>query len=1684
MSFLSGLGNIINEQFGTGENTTHSINNGDGIDSNFGMLGKYAKNMDKSAERYYYEDGFVRNIRPRNREIITQQPDITVVIKKRMFSSLVSNSRLNLLEKKERLLIQASKRLFQNKCKLISAYELLTKIEKYTEKTGAFNTHLGASLFNSIDAVTNVLPINEQTKSALEKLRKVLSYSESNETTSWTTNDWDAVFGNEVGEGPGSFELTNVSSLNTNASIEYGGGSCSLTIDDPYNLMRITDRDIDQAIADVSNQLKAGRFFKSTEIDTLNSINDLKQKLYFQRSSRGASNITIIVSPGTVFNKRVRAVVDETGQEIIFTYNTGVQQSLDAFAKVTNFEQAAQATGELFSSGGVQIDKAFLGEGKNQLNAADVTTFVNLIKANFTLLDFRATSQNKINRKGENVNYVRNRMMMMFNGKYLIQPMDVVNIFLTSRTREDQVLQHDFKNLYGLGGLKTAEKFDSILKNMNSIISSSSESSFEFLEKNVTVGSDFPLWLWRMYKNDITKQAAGTTIFVGLCKHSSGTYSDGKFTVSVQCEDNTGYFDKGQVNFQPSAEVFNSTIYDPLTPFDVSFDASTGVPQTSIADGDFPPLLPENQALLQTGSVLFKNGPNKNSKADLKGFQTENSEIAFDNYRRVLYEPDGLVYRWKQGIQTLTKSGRPFPKSSTEEERTILMTNKPFAGQDVMNVISLLVTGQPYNYGTFLKAAINNGNSIGVTDSSNNKPVAQTYIEGLVLDLQKNNAIWGNFVPFKKLVVDRDMDKLISEASLNLDSQNGKLAQKLAERARLTDEVTLISQGFALDTSAAYSTNSEGGRATRDPGSTADNPETSQFTKQIQKLDKEILNLQTEYINTIKSSNASSPNFGVVIVGNQIDINQGVLDLNNSKQTENQKQYNDLELRRRMGMLTQRRLWSVKANQDQNLFIVDDQYDKNFDIAAFERKIGGKTSLFNSEYSSVSDMIKNTATILGLEIFANTQGHIEVRPPAYNKMPSSIFYKMFRDRDVLGIKVFPEFLENLYFNQIRGIFDRLEIIEDEIRLRATCLGSKNDKAISTLLKSGVTSKISTNNDFSFVTSEDTGKISGNLNTLLIQSNVEDRDSKVLSAIQQEENKFKQIAGARVVFDTSVQADISTAEATKLNVGDISNRINVIRDRLRMKTGREPATLSQLYSNNKFSLSLDRGVSKVDQLNIINQLSTFVYERQTLIQSATNTIKNLKEGLTVNGVEVKDQTSTSKNAGKSALTPNLYRKSGIPQLLSHMIEYEEDDDLGPGSGKRFIIRGGQYSTLTLSENPPPYTAVTVNGLIGQGFVDAPGSLQTSSDGNAITSAYAVDYDMMYMYGFKISNAIQAPFFSDPDSQCAPYAVANLIKMRESILCGSVDILAYNEFYQPGDVVFIEDVGMLFYVKSVGHNFSYGSLKTTLELTFGHNPGEYIPNLLDVVGKILYNSKGFSGQFRSDRYDTLGAARSLGAILYDPGNKEATTNEQIMSVLLQGRVGERNRGLLSNILLGTSGALNQVNLKRVKPTIKLRYYSRKEDDDNQDIQSAVDVIKTWLVNPELFSNSSQELVRGNGNGNTFAGMSPKTSFGLSESDIVIEEVNLDKQEYSVIDPADEQVYVNDQGPSSAAWEVVRNRVGPDSKPANMNYILSHYIVDIFISYNDISATPVINSEDSDSQNGQDKQAATDTAREERI
>lgn len=1567
--FLNGLKDIgseflkqSNAYVNAGENTPRSLDapNPDNPDEvvDFGLLGDYARKVDKNAQRSYVESGYISNVRPRFLEVLLQEPDMTVVVKKRMFTSLIDNYRIDMMDEAERNFIRASKVLLKNKCQAFSTYERLTKLERIVENRGILDDTLAPAFIAGIEALESfgVNIVNPQVRSIFDRVKKLQAFSEPELFTTWFVEQ-DAPY--DLGEGIGTFSITSVSNISTNVSTRLGGGNANLTIEDPYHLLSISELDIDRAIADVYNPKQSSSLFQFSEQELARQNNDLKQKLNRGRVARGAPPIIWKINDDSILNKRIRAFIDEAGRELIFSFNPGLN---GIGAKV-----------ELDPSGRA---------GDIGLTSDEEKDFEKITKNFYLILNFRRQKEKEFedvidDYNKQSIEYVRNKMRLQFANKNIIQVMDTVHVFMGSKTMLDS-------RATGVDSRITQGTASGILSALNSTVESLEQTfnniggffgatggdgagrkTFEEIEKDAIVGPDFPMWLWSSIRNDFTRQAAGVHVFAGLVNSVTESYNEGQYSLSVSCEDHSSYFKKGRINVKPApAEVPERSVFDPYTPFDLDFDASTG-----FLVNDHPKLLPENQELLFSGLVKFKNGSRFLGSQmteflyllgsnDVKQSNSFNSRV-----QRVFFDPDGFVYRWKSGIGTFTYDGSRHPRNRFREETSPRLTKDPFAGQDVMNVLSLLVSGQPYNYNNFIKSAIENGalNFSGNSqkDNFNNTEIGRSFYRQLISDLQIDNQTWGNFVPFKKLIMSEGALKFVVQGQFAVQKANYEINRLLRKRAKYFDTLAAADAVFA-DNPNLYELNLDGtlgsgnitiGRQQAPASSLSDEGKIAAGTtlNSLKDLDFAIAQQQNQLQQALATANTNDGS--IQIFGDDLSFSpdyDGWGDQVGEEAREQQRK----QLRRKIKFLTQRRLWKVKANEDPNLLIIDDQYDKNYDIQAFERALEEFNSMqsLKSDYADVFSKINAVSQILGLEVFANTQGHIEIRPPGYNKIPSSVFYRMITDQR----KLYPKTLESLFINQAEGLSDRLKIVEDQIRLRTIALGLNNDVEAEAFLTGGriVLGGAMT---FKFITNDQNGYFDEQFVRRLVRQ--DSPDAKEAEEYKPLKSTVTEIAGQirqRALFDSKAQIRaIYSNERIKRPANDfIYSAYDKVKRRLEFNMGQKVPELFELTKGGG-----DRNTSRDDKpkivslrtqsdvLKLTNEIAGYVSERQGVLKLLRNAIRNIDQGSKLNN----DETTR-----RNVLFPAFQKKTELPSIIDHLIEDEEEDDLGAGSGGRYIIKDNQIISMSISEKEPDFTAIEVVGLLGEGFVQTPPGLAVGEGGNAITSALSVDYDLWRMYGFKMGQTISAPYISNSNAQAAPLAVWKLTEQRRKIISGSVTI-AGNEFMQPGEVVYIEDRDLLFYVENVSHSFSFGSdFTTTLTLTYGHNPGEYFPTMLDIVGQGLYSKKFQANKIRHARFANAWGDQSIGALIIEPPDAIVLGRDSVGSgnsteKLVKGRYGDLNRATLTQLLLALKSA--QTPGTDEEAFVEIRYYTNKKKGYTGDpnLANAADAVISWLKNP---------------------------------------------------------------------------------------------------------------------------------------
>lgn len=1479
------LNSFLNNELKFGENTNVDLSTIDenGRVSPYGSLGAIGAKVDTTEERSYSEKGFIEydsfSVLPAKTQIHLQEPSYTILVKKAMFSSLSDSFSLDYMDEGEKLFYKSIKTLFANKCQVISAYEKLTKASAIVDLTGKMDVDLFGIISGSVDLLSSFLPDNSSIssiKSVTDRIKKLTAYNRPSAYTSWITDD--SPFKNVLGAGTGVIELNNVKSFGTNVSLT-GDANASMSISDPYNLNIITIADIEKAISDAGNS-----FYNNQFLATLNNVNnDLIDKNIAEinslRTSRGVGILQFKTSPSTIFGKRLRIINDRLGIEIPFT--TG---ALDA----------------------THIDPAFIvgsnnssAIGEDGIKGREVYLAEKIIKDIFNKMSYdTVTKSNKTFGPVEGdedspINYARKKMMFWFLSKPIIDVNDVVHIFVNSKETVDGKISSLRDNFNRLNITQSiGNSVANVKETFNSIVGIFGAGGTNYdIEKSVFAGPDFPNILWTMLREQFVTEKTGIQIYCGLVTNSRVNFSSGSgYNLEVSITDNKKYLSFGQVNSQPSVDIFNGSINEQLTPFKSKFDSN-------VFSKDYKPndLLDENKALLSKNfdQIKIPSGPLAGRPAN---FDNLFGDIHVDKQGRVnraMYAPNGFVYRWKEGIGTLTQFGKFDDLADPSRIGTPNIASNPFAGQDVMNTLSLLISGIPYNYATYLKAVRQYDTS--TSDPLGNKVPGSSFADKFRTDLRKVNRMYGNFIPFKNFTSNEQTYRNILLKQSIIDGANEKINEITSEIASLSAQLRVAGEG------------------------TAETAEIAILKDRLSTLSNDANNILIESAtkaNDIVQQDQSSV-FDITDVSSLDPLNDD----------ESKK-----NLKRKVGFLTRRLSYNVRANEDKNYLIVDDSYDKDYDIASFENKISGSIQLFNSEYMTPREKVDSVAALLELECFANSQGHIVIRPPQYNKIPSSVFYRMLELKEKTGLRIFPKFLEDLFGLQIETVSSKVEILEDKIRVICSFLNTvyytiTDDDETTSFIRSNTTITSSTKrNDFQFLT--DQNGVLTNINNIRNVRSIRDLKSNTgFKDIQNQTYTANQLGAQSRLKIVSFLTGSKNPIAPQPTNGTYGGKAI---ERLRNR--------GENFQPEEFNNTIGQGTVKtylLDVNKVLSTLDSLLKEREKMVSILHYSLKNLVEANTIDSKDAEDVLPL--------FTPNKY----IPEMYSGLIEDESYDDLGPGSGKRYILTDDKIKNFSISYKEPEFTVITVTGILGD-FVGVGSQIGANFDagGNAQVSATCIDFDMWRRFGSRKTSSINVPFFTNPETQCAPYAVSLLNRVRKSLITASAEVIG-NEYYQAGDVVFVESYNKLFYVDSVSHSYTEGSsFSTTLSLTYGHAPGEYIPTILDIVGKLLIKNRDNQNfiNFRQQQNDSY---KPYGVFILDRNSSSNLLNIGTDTSNASGFT-KNNSQLITDLLFDAALMIDKYKTSntQMRAVVEIRAYGQEGGSEDYSTRIAADSLKELL------------------------------------------------------------------------------------------------------------------------------------------
>lgn len=1487
---------------GTGKATSDILAIQDKMNGVFNkLLGRSSENFDpnfvESGRQVIIgsgiEGGKGPNIETANtRKVYSQTPQSSILVKKRVFSSLQDLYNPSYMDPAEKWLMRATKRLVARKCKIMSDYERLTKIEKLID-AGAATSVILASLISSQTEENG----NDSEFSSITEFQNVIFDRQPVKTTTYFV-DSDMPFLEELGSGSGVFEITAAASLNTSLGLE-GDGSFSISIEDPYRILFITEEDIEAAIREsalsgISNQLDtiAG--------ESLNTAQATDSILSQHRKERGRSEITISI--GLNYGSGVNAIIDAIGLQIN-------PDNLDDVPEDQSLDGVEQS---LFISVITNLKMYQESISKRLLMGIDLDQQTQDIRAQIT--------------------YARNKMRLFYLGKSLIQPMDTINIFIDGGTRrggEGENIENDdilsFEGAVNFAsnalGLRNTAIDDDLL--LNEWKRAGEFPDFETFKKIRTLSLST--------ENGVHVFGGFVTQVVDQFNSDSGSY-----TLSVSGTSNMGWLDVSRYNAQPSLDQTQGVMYDPMTPFDIETDKATGLPTGEVK------LSAANQQLVNQGSFYFNTGPNIGKQLkDTKDMQQDVMVIG-NNIINLYQHAPGLVYKWKEGIMTATYNssttnpldGSLSTLSQLRRDVGFFASNTPFDNMDAANVLSTLITGMPYNAATFIQSALNTGSYNPDTTLNSGKD----YFHSLLSMQKSSTKANGGFVPFKSITIDPlDLARSIYYQRKIFDKSN-ELSQLRNQEAKFKDQIANLSKS-AQDVSLLDG-----------------------LSKKLSTLSKNIDSIATDLSILSKGQKELGKNL-IVVAGNEISF-----DLESITNNEDYRLFGD-----KLAFATLRKREDVIRNKDKNYFIVSDEYDKDYDIQAFVLKLRERApDIWKSSWQPVRQLCKQVAETLDFEFFCDANGHLVFRPPQYNRTPRTLLEQMLLLNRTGGIKLFPDFLTSLFQSREDGLFYEIKIIEWKIRMNAALLGATTDSAIADLVRGQVGST------FYFVT--DSSRADAAVKAEKALNPIEKRGLQEAVKLV---NSTSQLIDSEGLFSAHAQLSLQRTlidSAEKSNIGNEQAYTTALKN-VAALTGMQRRSFPE-YEKAKV------GVLKNGQSNPASDIARIITEIQSLISERSKLLRSY-EKILEQSIEV-GTLSEDKQSSVSITTTNV---DDLPRgVLEKLIEDDRRDYLGHMSGDRFIIKDESIFDCSFTEAPPEMTICTVQGSAP--IVGEAGSMA----GLPVFTAYGVDFDLWRQYGFRADKTIDKPFFSSADYQCAPYAVMLLSRQRKNVITGSVTLVG-NEFYQLGDVVYVAHRQMLYYVTKITHSFSYngGDFKTTLELKYGHPPGQYIPTPLDVIGKMQITKGNSQGSYRIRR-ETPQLDALIGTVVFEPPDSID---------FFAGKHAKRNYEQLVNAL-----TIAQTEIDKTKPKTSPRIYCMAFFGESSLQQERCEMVQSWFNKPSK-PGAARNGIGANGFGGGIANSVSKFggSDDISKFSIDLELVKI--QTLSQDHPSEEDLVLLSQG-----------------------------------------------------------------------
>lgn len=1432
------------------------------------------------------------SVTPNVRNYTALSPEASILIKKKVFSSLKGSNDLRFMDKTEKMLLRATKALFAYKVQQIRAYESLTKVERFLESNNSYNLNLLNSLLIESSAIFS-------------------SYQN---------------FRNNIIERIGQDDLLEIFS---EASIELVN--------------------------------RTGAAEKYSQIN-----NDILQVLKRDSFSRGSGLTEWVVDPSSAENYILGPGTGVIDLGLFTNFNT--QTTNDPNPSSASFSLSYPYRIGTVSEEDIDIAieealRGTLGIFSELLNSGMASELLSqnpdIIDGSASIASAFALSGSQLFDSSLDVDYIREKLRIFYLGKSFINVSDVVHFYIR--------------------GNRTYENYDDI---------QAGEAAFdkEYLQIDETIlKAEYQLYTnqnmdYETYKKIRSKQDSSfgmIHVYAGLVTSIDESFSSGFWNLSISCTDNMSWLTWSRFQSEPPLSDPKNVLEDPLTPFDFSKDDQGAIIPSS------RDLLYENKQLLESGLLSYDSGLFAGQNAiESNLIQGQYNGIGSLNGKKIIQHPSGFVYRWKSGILTATTGfAIADPTEELNEAQTwnqqyaLTITNTVINNLDIPNILSILIVGQPYNIETFLDQAFTSHN---IRDKSGRLNPLDP-LTGVLDTIRKQNKYYGAFYPYRTISMNSaTVETVLSNAQLR-DNANNSIRilkeRKVAIRSRIREL-----KKSPINTAAV-----------------------------IASLEAEIRTIDIGIKNQIKAATASNRALtSEENVGIQISLG-GSTSLPVSPDDEEAS-----DITRAMMMVgAQRRIEDVRLNRDRNLLIISDQYDSS-DIRPFILQLNNSNwKLFEGKYINTWQICSEATKYLNLEFFANTQGHLEFRPPLWNRIPISVLRDAIKRQKKENKQVIPKFITDLFQTRVEALYLNIHVLNIKIALAALMLGRYPDRDLIPNVPFSGSRALSffgiEENDQAFLSSNQINKAGNWLSGQSSDPSIRELRLKQTEFESSENTKIGTFA--RNNFDLSLsfqdKGDILNGNTDRLlgvfdqiiqeqstlfvDVENVINSgggkrpqadysvesLNAIRNSFRRQFGRDPASglipkdrefiKDDLIYNSDNIERAEKALYGKDSL--LSKISKAISDRDSFVSmlqanlAKTNELEEIEEFLKsgnnqayeafggegdsefVQGINraltgAADFLQKSANSIQAA-ADIITGKMSEGTVYDHLLEDDDRNLLGYGSGKRFILEDAHIISAKFNEASPEFTRVDVLGNAPLGFGD---NINRGFDGLYFWAG-GTDFDLWRQYGYK-SKEIRLPFVSDPEGQGKPYAILELAMQKLKINKGSVTIVG-NEFYQPGDTVYIPSKGLLYYIKSVSHSFSFGSsFTTTLTLEYGHPPGDYIPSPLDVIGQQLVSNflEDPAIVYRSDESDdNYRLLRPDSSLVFPTGEVDA---KRLLSF-------SDNQTRFTNMMI------DLINSTAGSNYVLIRGFAMDENDEEgiREAKEKLEIVRSLLQNPRQLKQGIQ-------------------------------------------------------------------------------------------------------------------------------